>query len=60
MILYDHLQTKLVSFGMQTGQNGTDGEGAKMPSDGNNEEEEGDGEIIILCSIVVERVVPGG
>ncbi|RXI07309.1 hypothetical protein DVH24_026445 [Malus domestica] len=36
------------------------GEGAKMPSDGNKEEEEGDGEVIILCSTDVERVVPGG
>ncbi|KAB2595286.1 S ribonuclease [Pyrus ussuriensis x Pyrus communis] len=31
-----------------------------MPSDGNKEEEEGDGEVIILCSTDVERVVPGG
>ncbi|KAB2618854.1 S ribonuclease [Pyrus ussuriensis x Pyrus communis] len=36
------------------------GAGAKMPSDGNKEEEEGDGEVIILCSTDVERVVPGG
>ncbi|RXH77164.1 hypothetical protein DVH24_023438 [Malus domestica] len=31
-----------------------------MPSDGNKEEEEGDGEVIILCSTDVERVVLGG
>ncbi|KAM2441700.1 hypothetical protein PS1_022876 [Malus domestica] len=31
-----------------------------MPSDGNKEKEEGDGEVIILCSTDVERVVPGG
>ncbi|KAB2598163.1 S ribonuclease [Pyrus ussuriensis x Pyrus communis] len=50
-----------------TGRNGTkwdrterNGVGAKMPSDGNKEEEEGDGEVIILCSTDVERVVPGG
>ncbi|RXH96942.1 hypothetical protein DVH24_035610 [Malus domestica] len=40
----------------KTGQNG---EGAKMPSDGNKEEEERDAEVIILCSTDVERVVPG-
>ncbi|KAB2636748.1 S ribonuclease [Pyrus ussuriensis x Pyrus communis] len=34
--------------------------GAKMLSDGNKEKEEGDGEVIILCSTDVERVVPGG
>lgn len=57
---------------MQTGRDGTEwdrtrrdrkelnGAGAKMPSDGNKEEEEGDGEVIILCSTDVERVVPGG
>ncbi|KAB2626674.1 S ribonuclease [Pyrus ussuriensis x Pyrus communis] len=57
---------------MQTGRNGTEwdetgrdlsernGAGAKMPSDGNKEEEEGDGEVIILYSTDVERVVPGG
>ncbi|KAB2610792.1 S ribonuclease [Pyrus ussuriensis x Pyrus communis] len=57
---------------MQTGRNGMrrDGTGrdrterneagAKMPSDGNKEEEEGDGEVLILCSTDVERVVPGG
>ena len=45
-----------------TGRDGTErnGAGAKMPSDGNKEEEEGDGEVIILCSTDVERVVPGG
>ncbi|KAB2629084.1 S ribonuclease [Pyrus ussuriensis x Pyrus communis] len=44
------------------GQDGTErnGVGAKMPLDGNKEEEEGDREIIILCSTDVERVVPGG
>ncbi|RXH87967.1 hypothetical protein DVH24_037612 [Malus domestica] len=35
-------------------------EGAKMPLDGNKEDEEGDGEVIILCSTDMERVVPGG
>ncbi|CAN6557930.1 unnamed protein product [Malus baccata var. baccata] len=39
---------------------GRNGEGVKMPSDGNKEEEEGDREVIILCSTDVERVVPGG
>ncbi|RXH79265.1 hypothetical protein DVH24_040412 [Malus domestica] len=39
---------------------GRNGEGVKMHSDGNKEEEEGDGEVIILCSTDVERVVPGG
>ncbi|KAB2615547.1 S ribonuclease [Pyrus ussuriensis x Pyrus communis] len=50
-----------------TGRDGTERDrterneaGAKMPSDGNKEEEEGDGEVIILCSTDVERVVPGG
>ncbi|KAB2601543.1 S ribonuclease [Pyrus ussuriensis x Pyrus communis] len=57
---------------MQTGRDGTEWDGtgrdgternragAKMPLDGNKEEEEGDGEVIILCSTDVERVVPGG
>ncbi|RXH92254.1 hypothetical protein DVH24_033150 [Malus domestica] len=40
----------------RTGQNG---ERAKMPSDGNKEEEERDGDVIILCFTDVERVVPG-
>ncbi|TQD75614.1 hypothetical protein C1H46_038854 [Malus baccata] len=31
-----------------------------MPSDGNKEEEEGDREVIILCSTDVEQVVQGG
>ncbi|KAM2111585.1 hypothetical protein COP2_013202 [Malus domestica] len=31
-----------------------------MPSDENKEEEEGDGDIIILCSTDVERVILGG
>ncbi|KAM1003080.1 hypothetical protein ACFX2I_003456 [Malus domestica] len=35
-------------------------EGAKMFSDGNKEEKEGDGDVIILCSTGVERVVSGG
>ncbi|RXH89701.1 hypothetical protein DVH24_032058 [Malus domestica] len=35
------------------------GEGANMTSDGNKDEEEGDGDVIILCSMNVERVVPG-
>ncbi|KAM1863289.1 hypothetical protein ACFX14_003658 [Malus domestica] len=39
---------------------GWNGEGAKMPSDGNKEKEEGDIEVIILCSMDVERVVPRG
>ncbi|RXH84312.1 hypothetical protein DVH24_027211 [Malus domestica] len=39
---------------------GRNGEGAKMPSDGNKEEEEGDGDVIILCFADVEQVVPGG
>ncbi|KAM2052510.1 hypothetical protein FF2_033444 [Malus domestica] len=30
-----------------------------MPSDGNKKEEEGDRDVIILCSIDVERVVSG-
>ncbi|RXI06585.1 hypothetical protein DVH24_025721 [Malus domestica] len=39
---------------------GRNGEGAKMPSNGNKEKEEGDRDVIILCSTDVERVVPGG
>ncbi|TQE05387.1 hypothetical protein C1H46_008977 [Malus baccata] len=31
-----------------------------MPSDGNKEEEEGDEDVIIFCSMDVEQVVPGG
>ncbi|KAM1117522.1 hypothetical protein ACFX19_008012 [Malus domestica] len=44
-----------------TERNGTgrNGEGAKMPSDG-NKEEEGDGEVIIFCSTDMERVVSEG
>ncbi|TQD76993.1 hypothetical protein C1H46_037439 [Malus baccata] len=38
---------------------GRNGEEAKMPLDG-NKEEEGDGYVIILCSTDVERVVLGG
>ncbi|RXH99868.1 hypothetical protein DVH24_021670 [Malus domestica] len=45
--------------GMGRDRTGRNGEGAKMPSDG-NKEEEGDGEVIILCSTNVERIVPGG
>ncbi|KAB2613107.1 S ribonuclease [Pyrus ussuriensis x Pyrus communis] len=41
----------------RTERNGAE---AKMLSDGNKEEEEGDGEVIILCSTDVERVVPRG
>ncbi|KAM1069891.1 hypothetical protein ACFX13_001803 [Malus domestica] len=37
---------------------GRNGEGAKMPSDGN--EEEGDGNVIILCFTDVKQVVPAG
>jgi hypothetical protein len=33
---------------------GRNGEGANIPLDGNKEEEEGDGEVIILCSTDVE------
>ncbi|KAM1708806.1 hypothetical protein TB2_001682 [Malus domestica] len=36
---------------------GRNGERAKMPSDGN---EEGDGNVIILCFTDVKQVVPGG
>ncbi|RXH89102.1 hypothetical protein DVH24_006080 [Malus domestica] len=43
--------------GMRTGRNG---DGVKMPLDGNKEEEEEDIDVIILCSTDVERVVPGG
>ncbi|KAB2602279.1 S ribonuclease [Pyrus ussuriensis x Pyrus communis] len=45
-----------------TGRDRTEryGAGAKMLSDGNKEEEEGDREVIILCSTDVERLVPGG
>ncbi|RXH91567.1 hypothetical protein DVH24_020590 [Malus domestica] len=57
----------MVSFDMQTGMDetewdgtGRNGKGAKMLSNGKKEEEEGDREIIILCSMNVERVVPGG
>ncbi|RXH68977.1 hypothetical protein DVH24_031310 [Malus domestica] len=39
---------------------GRNREGAKIPSDGNKEEEEGDEDVIILCSMDVERVIPGG
>ncbi|RXH86964.1 hypothetical protein DVH24_022237 [Malus domestica] len=47
---------------MQTGRDRMrrNREGIKMPSDGNKEEEEGDGEVIILCSTYVERVIPVG
>ncbi|TQD75249.1 hypothetical protein C1H46_039212 [Malus baccata] len=43
------------------GRDGTgwNGEGAKMPLDG-NKEKEGDEDVIILCSMDVERVVPRG
>ncbi|KAB2633787.1 protein argonaute 1-like [Pyrus ussuriensis x Pyrus communis] len=64
------LCSQSVSFGMLTGrdgmewermrQDGPNGARAKMPLDGNKEEEKGDGEVIILCSTDVERVVPGG
>ncbi|RXI03622.1 hypothetical protein DVH24_004274 [Malus domestica] len=37
---------------------GRNGEGAKIPLDG-NKKEEGDGEVIILCSTDVEQVVSG-
>ncbi|CAN6690531.1 unnamed protein product [Malus baccata var. baccata] len=37
---------------------GRNGEGAKIPSDGNKEEER-DEDVIILCFMDVERVVPG-
>ncbi|CAN6698545.1 unnamed protein product [Malus baccata var. baccata] len=59
------------NYTRKTGRDGTEwdemgrdkmrrnGEGVKMSSDGNKEEEEGDGEVIILCSTDVERVVPG-
>ncbi|RXH81144.1 hypothetical protein DVH24_005058 [Malus domestica] len=59
----------MVSFDMQTRRDGKEwdgtgwdrtgqnGEEAKMLSDGNKKEEEGDGEVIILCSTDVERVV---
>ncbi|RXI03792.1 hypothetical protein DVH24_038066 [Malus domestica] len=51
-----------VSFDMQTGRDKTrrNDEGVKMSSDENKEEEEGEGEVIILCSTDVERVVSGG
>ncbi|CAN6544789.1 unnamed protein product [Malus baccata var. baccata] len=38
---------------------GRNREGAKMPSNGNRKEEEGDEEVIILCSTDVEQGVPG-
>ncbi|RXH88299.1 hypothetical protein DVH24_042370 [Malus domestica] len=38
---------------------GRNEEGAKMSSDGNKEEEEGDEDVISLCSTDVEQVVPG-
>ncbi|RXH84258.1 hypothetical protein DVH24_027157 [Malus domestica] len=41
--------------GMGRDKTGRNGDGAKMPSDGNKEEEEGDEEVIILCSTDVER-----
>ncbi|RXH68732.1 hypothetical protein DVH24_031065 [Malus domestica] len=44
----------------RTDKTGRNREEAKMPSDGNKEEEKGDRDAIILCSIDVERVVPGG
>ncbi|RXH84594.1 hypothetical protein DVH24_032878 [Malus domestica] len=45
----------------ETERNGTgrDGTETKMLLDGNKEEEERDGKIIILCSTDVERVFPG-
>ncbi|RXH69946.1 hypothetical protein DVH24_007202 [Malus domestica] len=51
--------TRNINF-LQRDGTGRNGEGAKMPSDGNKEEEEGDGNVIILYSTDVERVVPGG
>ncbi|CAN6582256.1 unnamed protein product [Malus baccata var. baccata] len=46
--------------GMGRDETRRNGEGAKMPLDVNKEEEEGDGEVIILCSMDVERVILGG
>ncbi|TQD86395.1 hypothetical protein C1H46_028046 [Malus baccata] len=55
------MKARVCSEGDGTGHDrtGQNGERARMPSDGNKEEEEGDGEVIILCSTDVERVVPG-
>ncbi|RXI06781.1 hypothetical protein DVH24_025917 [Malus domestica] len=43
--------------GMGRDRTGRNGEGVKMPSDGNKEDKEGDEEVIILCPADVERVV---
>ncbi|KAM1233256.1 hypothetical protein ACFX2J_002980 [Malus domestica] len=45
---------------MRQDMTGWNEEGAKMSSDGNKEEEEGDEEVIILCSTDVEQVIPRG
>ncbi|RXH86587.1 hypothetical protein DVH24_021860 [Malus domestica] len=44
--------------GTKRNEMGRNEEGSKMPLDGNKEE--GDGEVIILCSTDVERIVPRG
>ncbi|RXH87672.1 hypothetical protein DVH24_034572 [Malus domestica] len=54
------LIVEMVLDGTGRDRTGRNGKGAKMPSDGNKEEEEGDGEVIILCSTNVKRVVPWG
>ncbi|RXH72009.1 hypothetical protein DVH24_025510 [Malus domestica] len=46
--------------GMGRDMTGRDGKGSKMSLDGNKEKEVEDGDVIILCSMDVERVVPGG
>ncbi|RXH96837.1 hypothetical protein DVH24_009679 [Malus domestica] len=55
MLCYMRVSFLYVSFAIQTGrdrtgQDGTERRGSKMFSNGNKEEEEGDGEVIILCS----------
>ncbi|RXI02694.1 hypothetical protein DVH24_002772 [Malus domestica] len=45
--------------GMEQNRTERNGDGGKMSSVGNKEEEEGDGDVIILCSTDVERVVLG-
>ncbi|RXI05217.1 hypothetical protein DVH24_006474 [Malus domestica] len=54
-----HLQLNVANL---TGRDGTgcNGEGAKMLSDGNKEEEDGDGNVIILYSTDVKQVILGG
>ncbi|RXH79369.1 hypothetical protein DVH24_040516 [Malus domestica] len=59
-VLLDLANDRIGWNGMGQDMIGWKGKRAKMPSDGNKEKEEGDGEVIILCSTNVERVISGG